>query len=31
MGLVEVHNVDVIAVDESAPRWQSLELMQELT
>jgi hypothetical protein len=26
----EVHGADVVAVDESAARWQSLELMQEL-
>jgi hypothetical protein len=26
----EVHNADVVAVDESAARWRSLELMQEL-
>jgi hypothetical protein len=26
----EVHDADVVAVDESAARWQSLELMQEL-
>jgi hypothetical protein len=26
----EVHCADVIAVDESAARWRSLELMQEL-
>jgi hypothetical protein len=26
----EVHSADVIAVDESATRWRSLELMQEL-
>jgi hypothetical protein len=27
----EVHDADIVAVDESAPRWRSLELMQELT
>jgi hypothetical protein len=27
----EVHDADVVAVDESAARWWSLELMQELT
>jgi hypothetical protein len=26
----EVHSADVVAVDESAARWRSLELMQEL-
>jgi hypothetical protein len=26
----EVHGADVVAVDESAARWRSLELMQEL-
>jgi hypothetical protein len=26
----EVHDADVVTVDESAARWQSLELMQEL-
>jgi hypothetical protein len=26
----EVHGVDVVAVDESAARWWSLEIMQEL-
>jgi hypothetical protein len=26
----EVHNADVIAIDESVARWRSLELMQEL-
>jgi hypothetical protein len=26
----EVHDADVVAVDESAARWWSLELMQEL-
>jgi hypothetical protein len=26
----EVHGTDVVAVDESAARWQSLELVQEL-
>jgi hypothetical protein len=26
----EVHGADVVVVDESAARWQSLELMQEL-
>jgi hypothetical protein len=26
----EVHDTDVVAVDESTTRWQSLELMQEL-
>jgi hypothetical protein len=26
----EVHDADVVAVDESAARWRSLELMQEL-
>jgi hypothetical protein len=26
----EVHDADVVAVDESAVRWRSLELMQEL-
>jgi hypothetical protein len=26
----EVHDADVVAIDESAVRWQSLELMQEL-
>jgi hypothetical protein len=26
----EVHDADVVAIDESAARWQSLELMQEL-
>jgi hypothetical protein len=27
----EVHDADVVAVDENAARWWSLELMQELT
>jgi hypothetical protein len=26
----EVHGADVVAVDESATRWRSLELMQEM-
>jgi hypothetical protein len=26
----EVHDADAVAIDESAVRWQSLELMQEL-
>jgi hypothetical protein len=26
----EVHGADIVAVDESAVQWQSLELMQEL-
>jgi hypothetical protein len=26
----EVHGADVVTVDESAVRWQSLEIMQEL-
>jgi hypothetical protein len=26
---VEVHSTDVVAVDESAARWRSLDLMQE--
>jgi hypothetical protein len=27
----EVHDADIVAVDEGAPRWQGLELVEQLT